>query len=83
MSALEARKGDPITCKNGHPAGRFRQDVFEDRGIVSEDLAFSDKDLILGPGAGYQCPECQEPVAFLSQPTGRWKVRTAALGWIS
>ena len=82
MSTLKARKDDLITCKNGHRAGFFVKDVAGDRGIVSEDLGFADKDLIPGPSAGYQCPECQEPVAFLSQRAGRWKVHTTS-GWIS
>jgi hypothetical protein len=79
---FKVRNGDPIKCPNGHLVGSFIRDIPQDRKIEADDLKLSDKGLMDPPGPGYECPECNEPVATFSLSNSVWRVRYVS-GWIS
>jgi hypothetical protein len=75
---MKARLNDPILCGNGHLGGRFLRDVPDDRPVQTDDLSIAG--LLMEIGRGYECSECNEPIAK-QLAEDRWEIRTLK-GWI-
>jgi hypothetical protein len=79
---FKVRAGQPISCRNGHIVGRFRNDVANDEPISPEDMAldFSERgvDTPGNDATGHVCTRCKCSVttykggAFQVHTAGRW-----------
>jgi hypothetical protein len=79
---FKVRAGQPISCRNGHIVGRFRNDVANGEPISPEDMAldFSERgvDTPGNDATGHVCARCKCSVttykggAFQVHTAGRW-----------